>query len=519
MILKYGSKSNSKQAVRAWSLVLGLPMSDTYTKEIKAATQDFQLAHGLKVDGIAGPDTLGCMCLTLPEVKYQDYSGSRYVRAVQALVSTSIDGKYGKNTRANVIAFQAASQLTQTGDVGANDWLALWDLPYTKTAPAPAPTPEPAPEPTPGKWEVMIGRPMDNKQGDSRWGKKPYTSCGNNSQTIANSGCGPTSASDVLASWIDHGITPVELCEFAVKRGHRSKSSGTNWSFFKDLASAYGFTGFVQTKSMATARSALKAGALVVASMGPGYWTKGGHYICLWMTDDAYMYACDPASKTRVKQKLGPFEEQRKQFFIFYRPAQIIDISKHQGPIDFDALKPHAALVIARASCGSDRDERFTEYAEAMVARGIPFGVYCYSYARDAAKGREEAARIVQYAGAYRPRFYAIDMEESCVTQEGVKAFVKALRDMGVKVVGAYVANHRYKDYGFDGLRGLFDFTWIPRYKTPDDGMATGSLPDHDCDLWQYTSNQRIPGIKDRVDMNIVTGKGKSRDWFIGGAA
>ena len=72
---------------------------------------------------------------------------------------------------------------------------------------------------------------------------------------------------------------------------------------------------------MATARAALKNGALVVASMGPGYWTKNGHFICLWKTDETYMYANDPASGSRKRQKLAAFEQQRKQFFIFYRPA------------------------------------------------------------------------------------------------------------------------------------------------------------------------------------------------------
>ena len=517
MILKYGSKSNSKQAVRAYGLLMGFPLGDTYTKELRDATRDFQADNGLKVDGIAGPDTLTCLCNTLPDVKSGDYSASKYVKAVQALVSTSIDGKYGKNTKANVIAFQAVAGLTQTGDVTRNDWLALFDCPYTKTDPTPVP--EPTPAPTPGKWEVMIGQPVDNKQGDSRWGKKPYTATGNSSQTIANSGCGPTSMSDIIASWINHSITPVEMCAFAIANGCRSKNSGTNWDFFKKIANAYGFTGFVQTKSMATARAALQGGALVVASMGPGYWTSGGHYICLWKTDDTYMYACDPASKTRKKQKLAAFEEQRKQFFIFYRPKQIIDISKHQGTIDFDALKSEAALVIVRASCGSDKDVKFDEYAKAMRERGIPFGVYCYSYAKDAAKGREEAMRIIQYAGAYAPLFYTIDAEEAGLAPEGIRAFAKALRDQGVKRVGAYVAHHRYKDYGFDALRGLFDFIWIPRYKATDDGMATGTVPSFECDLWQYTSNQRIPGIKDRVDMNIITGTGKTLDWFLGRAA
>ena len=529
MILKYGSKSNSKQAVRAWSLLMGLHMSDTYTKELRTATREFQIENGLKVDGIAGPETFGCKCRMLPEVVFMDYSGSVYVRAVQALVSTSIDGKYGKNTRANVIAFQTTSQLEQTGNVKLNDWLALFDCKYEKTgavmgatssvtADAPAPVQTDAPAAS-GAWEVQIGQPVNNKQGDSKWGKTVYTSCGNNSQTIANSGCGPTAMSDIMASWIDHSITPVELCAYAVKHGFRTTNSGTAWAFFQSIADAYGFKGFVQTKSMATARAALKAGALVVASMGPGYWTSGGHFICLWKTDDTYMYACDPASSTRTKQKLGPFEEQRKQFFIFYRPAQIIDISKHQGSIDFDALQPNAALVIARASCGSDKDVRWDEYVVNMKRRSIPFGVYCYSYARDAAKGRDEAVRLIQYAGAHAPRFYCIDAEEDCVTPEGIRAFVQTLREMGVKCVGAYVAHHRYKQYKFDGLRELFDFIWIPRYKSSDDGMATGTAPSYACDLWQYTSNQRIPGISGRVDMNIITGTGRSLEWFTGRAA
>lgn len=33
MILKYGSKSNSKQAVRAYSLLMGFPISDIFTVE------------------------------------------------------------------------------------------------------------------------------------------------------------------------------------------------------------------------------------------------------------------------------------------------------------------------------------------------------------------------------------------------------------------------------------------------------------------------------------------------------
>jgi len=306
MILKYGSKSNSKQAVRAYSLLIGSDMSDTFTLKMKEKTKFIQKSAGLKVDGIAGPDTLTVICKTLPNVNYKDYSGSIYVRAVQALVSTTIDGKYGNNTRKNVIAFQATSELTQTGDITQNDWLALFDCSYTKTDK----------KPTSG---TNTKQPVDYKQYDKRWKSKSYTSTGNKKQTIGSSGCGPTSMSDIIATWIDKNITPVEMCQYALKHGYRTANSGTAWAFFKSIAFVYKFTKFVQTKSMATARSAIREGALVVASMGPGYWTKGGHFICLWKTDDVYMYANDPASGTRKKQKLAAFEQQRKQFFIFYK--------------------------------------------------------------------------------------------------------------------------------------------------------------------------------------------------------
>lgn len=304
MILKYGSKSNSKQAVRAYSLLMGFGAQETFTKELKSATKIFQKLKGLKQDGVAGPATLTALAKTLPDVKYKDYSGTIYVKAVQALVSTSIDGKYGESTRANVIAFQVTASLEETGNVSQNDWMALFGCNYTKTAKSTG---------------TNTKQPVDYKQYDSRWKKIVYTSCGNKNQNIGNSGCGPTSMSDIMATWVDKSITPVQMCQYAIKHGFRTKSSGTAWGFFKSIANAYGFTGFVQTKSMASARAALKNGAFVVASMGPGYWTKAGHFICLWKTDDVYMYANDPASSVRKKQKLSAFEEQRKQFFVFYK--------------------------------------------------------------------------------------------------------------------------------------------------------------------------------------------------------
>lgn len=307
MILKYGKSSNSKQAVRALQYLLDVKVSGTYTVETKTAVKNFQKSKSLTADGIAGPGTLTALCAILPDVVYKDYSQSKYVKAVQSLVGSSIDGKYGNNTRKNVIAFQSAANITQTGNITKNDWLALWDCKYEITDP-------PKNNGTNGK------EPVDYKQYDSRWKKIKYTITGSSKQTIGSSGCGPTSMADIMATWVDKKITPVEMCQYALNKGFRTRNSGTAWGFYKSIANAYpqGFSKFTQTKSMSTLKAALAQGAFAVASMGPGYWTKGGHYICVCKMDNTYVYAKDPASSSRKKQKIGDFERQRKQFFIFW---------------------------------------------------------------------------------------------------------------------------------------------------------------------------------------------------------
>ena len=77
--------------------------------------------------------------------------------------------------------------------------------------------------------------------------------------------------------------------------------------------------------------------------------------------------------------------------------------------------------------------------------------------------------------------------------------------------------DHRYVQYGYASLASLFDFTWIPRYGT-NDGTLEGSVrPSYACDLWQYTSAGKIDGISGNVDMNVITGSGRTLEWFLGG--
>ena len=270
------------------------------------------------------------------------------------------------------------------------------------------------------------------------------------------------------------------------------------------------------------------------------------HFITAIGYDSTYIYANDPNNDTVPrKQVQSKFQSCMKQAFIFWptkaekmspmpteqaaptaqAPAQvvsgatgsaIIDISKWQGNINFDALKSEVALVIARAGCGSDPDAKFDEYAQAMQKHGIPFGVYCYSYAGTEAKARDEAQKMVARAGRYNPLFYVMDAEESKITNAAIKAFADELRIQGAERIGCYVAHNHYKDYGYDSIQKLWDFTWIPRYGSNNGTIAGSTKPAYICDLWQYASTGKVNGISGNVDMNVITGDGKSFDWFLG---
>lgn len=270
-----------------------------FTDAFAVDVEKWQKAHGLTADRIIGPDTWTSIVQSAPTVRYG--SKGNAVSAVQLLLGgLDVDGDFGRKSKAAVIAYQSANGLAADGIVGIKTWSSL--VLGSGTA---------------GK---SFKQPVDYKQYDSRWGSKNYTSTGNKNQTMKNSGCGPTACADVVATLIDKSVTPWTLAQLAMQWGDRTVNDGTAWAFFKHIFNHYkGFSKFIQTGSITTMKGCLDAGGYVVCSMGPGYWTSGGHYICAWKYDGGYIYCNDPASSTRKKQKESDFRNQAKQYFCFYK--------------------------------------------------------------------------------------------------------------------------------------------------------------------------------------------------------
>lgn len=263
-----------------------------------------QRDHGLTPDGVIGADTWRKIAAKAPTCSTAKNKTSAATCAIQILLGfdeKDQDGIYGSKTKKAVAAYQASKGLKNDGVCGQKTWAAL----IVGTVAASKPS---------GGFK----QPKDFKQYDSRWGSKIFSATGSKSQTMKSSGCGPTAAANVVATLKDSSVTPWTLAQIAMKKGYRTANSGTAWAFFKYIAGVYGFSKFVQTSSIETMKACLDAGGYAVASMGKGYWTKGGHYITPWKYEGGYIYCNDPASSSRKKQKESDFKKQRKQFFCFY---------------------------------------------------------------------------------------------------------------------------------------------------------------------------------------------------------
>ena len=491
-----------------------IKVNGLYDADFVAYVVSWQGNHGCTADGIIGPDTWAAISKAAPTCSTSRNRISGYTLALQLALGGNLtpDAIYGPRTKAAVATYQDANKLFVDGICGPKTWNALI-------------VGEAKPKPEPGHFV----QPKDFKQYSKPWGPKMYSNHGDKNQTMSNSGCGPTADADVVATLIDPSVDPWTLAQLALDMGDRTYDEGTKWTLFKPhTAEAYGFPKVVQSANMDVAKACLDAGGYVVCSMKPGYWTKNGHFICAWKYDDKYMYANDPVSSDRKKQAISQFKKECKQYFGFYplpksepakeptsnevkRGEEIVDISKYQPDVNYDALISDTALIILRAGYrgtngGIHEDQKFELHASELQKRGVRFGTYFYSIAKTVEQAREEARMFYSYAKDYNPLFWAGDFEKDTITTGAIVAFVDELRKLGARKVGCYVANHLYNKYDYASIAEQMDFTWIPRYGS--------TKPVHKCDLWQYTSTGNVNGIDGNVDMSRITGDGHDLNWF-----
>lgn len=183
-----------------------------------------------------------------------------------------------------------------------------------------------------------------------------------------------------------------------------------------------------------------------------------------------------------------------------------IDVSKHNGVIDWEAVKASGKVefAILRAGYGklaSQKDVQFERNYSECKRLGIPVGVYWYSYAITPAEATAEALtfqKIIDGKQFEYPVWF--DIEERKAFNTGMKncsamirAFCGEMEKAGywcgvycsTSAISSYIDSDTQKRYS------MWVAEWGPRCN------YTGEIG-----MWQYSEKGRIAGISTNVDLD-----------------
>lgn len=167
------------------------------------------------------------------------------------------------------------------------------------------------------------------------------------------------------------------------------------------------------------------------------------------------------------------------------------DISEHNPNFDVKGQ----GFVIIRATFGTNMDKLFTENVKKCQEAGVPFGVYCYSYALDNEQALEEAQYILEAIKDIDvPLGVWYDMEDADKYKENRGALTKENCTKFCEIFCDYVKSKGY-------YTGIYSSTWwfanlvlcgdkYPKWNA-DWGSNNGTLQKDfygKCVLYQYTA-------------------------------
>lgn len=193
---------------------------------------------------------------------------------------------------------------------------------------------------------------------------------------------------------------------------------------------------------------------------------------------------------------------------------KLIDISEHQGIIEWEKVKGNIDGVIIRAGYGSKGtpDKRFTYNASECNRLGIPCGAYWFSYAKTVEEAKAEAKHLLSAVKLYRMELpLAYDFEYDSVDNATAQG-VKVTKELATSFASAFLseierggywalnyANPDYLDRMYDEKLTARFGLWLAAWKLS--GGTDLSDPPRRCDIWQWGLSN-VPGIAGSVDAN-----------------
>lgn len=210
---------------------------------------------------------------------------------------------------------QAAQQLEQTVQHSRRELERIWTE-YTSPPPKPSPLPgESSPQPEESELpasapaeapvtelrtekgrDILTGGAVDVvyfNQAEEPWADAPY-----GTDTLHKYGCGPTVMAMAVASLTEEATDPARMAQWAAEHGHWASRSGSYHSIVPGAAAAFGLTVESPVEQTPDAlRDILGEGKLLAALVGPGHFTKYGHFILLrGITPNGDILVADPNS-------------------------------------------------------------------------------------------------------------------------------------------------------------------------------------------------------------------------------
>ena len=186
--------------------------------------------------------------------------------------------------------------------------------------------------------------------------------------------------------------------------------------------------------------------------------------------------------------------------------AEIIDVSRWQGRIDWDAVKRSGKIdgvmlrVLGSKGGKPYVDPAFERNYAACTARGIPVGGYYYTCA---ATPQQTAAELAALRAALADKNFqlpiAVDAEDPKLrglTPAKLSARV-AEAAAQLEAWGLYAMVYTYTNFADTALDmaalAAYDL-WIADYR--------GKRPSRKHGMWQYTNKGKIPGVSGPVDLS-----------------
>lgn len=181
--------------------------------------------------------------------------------------------------------------------------------------------------------------------------------------------------------------------------------------------------------------------------------------------------------------------------------AVVIDVSGHDGLIDWDSAKEHIEGVIIRIGYGNDYayqdDKQAVQNMDECERLGIPYGVYIYSYAMTMQETESEISHTLRMLKGRNPvRGVWFDMEDADEYKKnhGMDVYSEEDRTLLTDICIRFIEEMHSRGYitgvyaNYDYYKNVLDTNRLSMTEGFNMWLAQWYVeePDMDCMMWQF---------------------------------